>query len=427
MKKWKRLLLIGLSVGMLAFPAADVYATVDLEARYEVSTNQISGWPTGPEITSDTGVLMDADSGILLYDKGGDELRYPASITKVMTLLLAVENSSLDDQVTFTETGIRDISWDSGNIGMQLGEVMSMEDCLYALFIQSANEVAAQIAEYVGGTEQNFIDMMNERAAQIGCTNTHFMNASGLPDENHYTTARDMALIMREAYKNKTVRKIMKTPTYTIQPTNMNSESRRLHTHHPMFAEESPYYYKGCVGGKTGFTNAAGSTLVTVVKRKKGTYIAVTMKAQEQGYAVSDSAAMFDYAYNNFSKIEVDGGSVLVPNGTEVNSLTIHTQQTGDNEERTYYLGDYLVGTATVPLATPTPEVQEETEEAENSEESTVEEADDQAEETTDADSAEKKTTLSLMQILLIIGAAMFLLLIILIIALVKKERKYYR
>ena len=133
MKKWKRLLLIGLSACMLAVPAADVSAAVDLNAKYDISSNQIPGWPTGPEITSDTGVLMDADSGILLYNKGGDEQRYPASITKIMTLLVAVENSSLDDQVTFTETGIRDISWDSGNIGMQLGEVMSMRDCLYAL------------------------------------------------------------------------------------------------------------------------------------------------------------------------------------------------------------------------------------------------------------------------------------------------------
>ena len=107
---------------------------------------------------------MDADSGTLLYSKGGDEIRYPASITKIMTLLLAVENCSLKEDVVFTETGTRDISWDSGNIGMQVGEVMSMRACLYALVIRSANEVAAQIAEHVGGTEQHFVDMMNERA-----------------------------------------------------------------------------------------------------------------------------------------------------------------------------------------------------------------------------------------------------------------------
>ena len=115
--------------------------------------------------------------------------------------------SSLTEDVVFTETGTRDISQDSGNIGMQVGEVLSMESCLYALVIRSANEVAAQIAEHVGGTEQNFIDMMNQRAAEIGCTNTHFVNASGLPDENHYSTAHDMALIMREGLKNKKFRK----------------------------------------------------------------------------------------------------------------------------------------------------------------------------------------------------------------------------
>ena len=356
MKKWKQLLAAVLSAGMICLTPVQTFAAVDLNARYEISTNQISGWPAGPEITSDTGVLMDADTGILLYNKGGDELRYPASITKIMTLLLAVENASLDDQVTFTETGIRDETWDSGNIGMKLGEVMSMRDCVYALFIKSANEVAAQIAEYVGGTEQNFIDMMNQRAAEIGCTNTHFANASGLPDANHYSTARDMALIMREALKNKTFREIIATPTYTIQPTNMNSEARTLHTHHPMFAEESTYYYKGCIGGKTGFTNDAGSTLVTAVKRKKGTYIAVTMKAAELGYAVADSTALFDYAYQNFTKKKVEGGKVLIPKGTDVDSLTVNTEPDGENELRSYYFGDYLVGMASVSLATPTPE-----------------------------------------------------------------------
>ena len=423
MKKWKRLLLIGLSACMLAVPAADVSAAVDLNAKYDISSNQIPGWPTGPEITSDTGVLMDADSGILLYNKGGDEQRYPASITKIMTLLVAVENSSLADQVTFSETGIRDISWDSGNIGMQLGEVMSMRDCLYALFIQSANEVAAQIAEYVGGTEQNFIDMMNKRAAEIGCTNTHFTNASGLPDDNHYSTARDMALIMREAIKNKTFQKIMKKQTYTIKPTNMNSESRRLHTHHPMFAEESPYHYEGCIGGKTGSTNAAGSTLVTVVKRKAGTYIAVTMKAQEQGYAVADSAAMFDYAYDNFSRIKVEGGSVLVPNGTDINSLTADTQTGNDSEQKTYYLGDYMVGTATVPLVSQVPDTPAETEEPATDNSADNDEAENESTESTDA-VTEKKTSHNLLQILLIIMAGMVLLLIILVIALVKKERR---
>ena len=206
----------------------------------------------------------------------------------------------------------------------------------------------------------------------------------------------------------------------------MNSESRRLHTHHPMFAEESPYHYEGCIGGKTGSTNAAGSTLVTVVKRKAGTYIAVTMKAQEQGYAVADSAAMFDYAYDNFSRIKVEGGSVLVPNGTDINSLTADTQTGSDSEQKTYYLGDYMVGTATVPLVSQVPDTSAVTEDlaADNSADNN--EAENESTESTESTDAvtEKKTSHSLLQILLIIMAGMVLLLIILVIALVKKERR---
>ena len=212
MKKWKHLLKAVMAVGVIAMTAVQICTAAEGTAQaavsevtpVSISTNEISGWPAGPEITSETGVLMDADSGTLLYSKGGDEIRYPASITKIMTLLLAVENCSLKEDVVFTETGTRDISWDSGNIGMQVGEVMSMRACLYALVIRSANEVAAQIAEHVGGTEQHFVDMMNERAAQIGCTNTHFVNASGLPDPDHYSTAHDMALIAQAAYQNET-------------------------------------------------------------------------------------------------------------------------------------------------------------------------------------------------------------------------------
>lgn len=431
MKKWKQRITAILAASVLCMPPASALAAVDLNAVYETSTDQITGWPTGPELISDTAVLMDAQSGILLYDKGGDELRYPASITKLMTLLVAVENASLDEQVTFTETGVRDVTWDSGNIGMQLGEVMSMEDCLYALIIQSANEVAAQIAEHVGGTEQNFIDMMNARAAEIGCTNTHFTNASGLPDENHYSTAHDMAKIMQEGLKNKTFSKIIKTPTYTIKPTNLNSESRRLHTHHPMLASETTYYYKGCIGGKTGNTNDAGSTLVTAVKRKKGTYITVTLRAPELAYAVADSTALFDYAYQNFAKTEVDGGSVLIPKGTNVSALTVDSQENGSEKCQFYYFNNYLVGTAVVPTvtATPTPEPTKAAEadiatESDDLQQKKAQEsvAQTQTAQPEDADTQENE---GLLKILLVVMAVMLLILGVLLMALVKKNNRH--
>lgn len=185
MKKVKKLFAFLATLSMVLMMPAHVMAAVDLNAKYEVDTNKIQGWPQAADIASDTGILMDADTGTVLFDKGGDQQRYPASITKIMTLLVAVENSSMDEQVTFTETGVRNVAADSSNINSKVGEVMTMQDCLHALMIISANDAAAQIAEHVGGTEQNFIDMMNQRAAEIGCTNTHFTNSSGLPDENH--------------------------------------------------------------------------------------------------------------------------------------------------------------------------------------------------------------------------------------------------
>lgn len=436
MKKWNYLFKIALISGAVALTslqicsaaegtAQDVASTTETAATASISTNEIPGWPTGPEITSETGVLLDADTGTVLYSKGGDEIRYPASITKIMTLLLAVENCPLREDVVFTETGTRDISWDSGNIGMQVGEIMSMKSCLYALVIRSANEVAAQIAEHVGGTEQNFIDMMNQRAAEIGCTNTHFANASGLPDPNHYSTAHDMALIMREGLKNKKFRKIIGATDYTIKPTNMNSESRVLHTHHPMLAPESGYYYEGCIGGKTGYTSEAGNTLVTAAERNGTTYIAVTMKAGDLAIASTDSTALLNYGYQNFTKTQVNGGEILLPNGVTVDNLTVQEGQENGETVDCYYYGDYLLGSVTVPEATPTPEPAADTV-SENGSDAEV-----SGEEITqdNQNDVEKGQTLAekiqLRKILLIIGAAMILLLIILCIALAKKERRY--
>ena len=437
MKKWKHLFKAAVISAVIAMTAVQVCSAAEAGvqngavAEVSVLTNEIPGWPPGPGITSETGVLMDADSGVLLYNKGGDEIRYPASITKIMTLLLAVENCSLTEEVVFTETGTRDISQDSGNIGMQVGEVLSMKSCLYALVIRSANEVAAQIAEHVGGTEQNFIDMMNQRAAEIGCTNTHFVNASGLPDENHYSTAHDMALIMREGLKNKKFRKIIGATDYVIEPTNKNSESRVLHTHHPMLAPESGYYYKGCIGGKTGYTSAAGNTLVTAARRNGTTYITVTMKAADLAIASSDSTAMFNYGYENFQKIQVDGGEILIPNGVTVDNLTVREGTLDGKPVNQYFFGDYMVGSVPVLEATPTPEPSVE-EVAEKDLENTADVTQtDTGESVADKEIQEsgEQTEASgeipqLRKVLLITGAAMLLLLIILLAALIRKKKK---
>lgn len=428
MKKIKKMFVV-LAAGMALMLPVQAMAAVDLNAKYEISTNQIQGWPAGPEIISDTGILMDADTGVVLYNKGADEQRYPASITKIMTLLVAVENSTMDEQVTFTETGVRNVNADSSNIGTQVGEVLSMKDCLYALIIQSANDVAAQIAEHIGGTEQAFIDMMNQRAQEIGCTNTHFANSSGLPDDNHYSSARDMALIMKEGLKNEDFRTVIGTADYVIEPTNMNTQQRILHTHHPMFAPESGFYYEGCIGGKTGTTVAAGHTLVTAAKKDNTTYIAVTMRAADLANSCMDTTAMFNYGFENFTKTKVDGGSVFLPKGTELASLTMKAENIDGKTETSYYFGDYLIGSASVAQATPspTPEPAGETEDSTETDgtETDVSEEKEEAQTAADQDNTEKKSIPALRRILLMIMGAMVLILIALLAALGVKEKKH--
>lgn len=458
MKKAKKLFTFLTALAMALMLPAQVMAAVDLNAKYEVDTNKIQGWPQAADIASDTGILMDADTGTVLFDKGGDQQRYPASITKIMTLLVAVENSSMDEQVTFTETGVRNVTADSSNINSKVGEVMTMQDCLHALMIISANDAAAQIAEHVGGTEQNFIDMMNQRAAEIGCTNTHFTNSSGLPDENHYSSAKDMALIFREGLKNEAFRSVIGDADYTIQPTNMTSDKRVMHTHHPMFAPESDIYYQGCIGGKTGFTNLAAHTLITAVEQNGTTYIAVVMHGVELSTCCLDSKALFDYGFQNFTKTAVDGGSVILPNGMDVNSLTKKSESNNGKIDTVYYVGDHQVGTSTVDeaAATPTPETADSESADQNGQTADSGTADTASEQDGKADNSSTSETSSsesevsqnskntqdtksttageasetnglpaLRKILLMIMAAMVLVLIALLAALRRKERKY--
>jgi D-alanyl-D-alanine carboxypeptidase len=154
--------------------------------------------------------------------------------------------------------------------------------------------------------------MMNQKAQELGCTNTHFANASGLPDENHYTTAYDMAKIMQAGLLNDTFREIVGTVTHKIPATNL-SKKRTFHTHLPLLASESDLYYEGCLGGKTGYTSAAQHTLVVAAEREDCTLIAVTLQAQELGWNCEDSIALFDYGFENFTHREIDGQVTTLP------------------------------------------------------------------------------------------------------------------
>lgn len=334
----------------------------------EISTNQIANWPAGPEVPTPNAVVMDADTGAILYNKGMDEVRYPASITKVMTALLAIENSSLTDQVTMgAEAASLEVPGNS-RIDAVEGEVFTMEQCLHAILLASANGVTRQVAEYIAGSEENFVNMMNERAKELGCTSTHFNNSSGLPDPDHYTTPHDMALILSEAVKNETFCAIEADLLYTIPPTNMTSTPRELRNHHAMLFE-GEWYYEGAFAGKTGYTDEAHNTLVTAAKRNDMTLVCVVMLCDNLDY-INDTRTLLDYGFNNFSHATLEGtsdreGSVMLtlPNGVSASDTTYSDTENGDTTSentktvtRQYYYNSQPVGTAQVTVtSTPTP------------------------------------------------------------------------
>lgn len=275
-------------------------ATVSLFQINILSVQAEEYWPEGPTVEGEAAIVMEASTGTVLYEKNADEQLYPASITKIMTALLAVENSSMDEQVTFSMDAV--YKTEGSGISRDVDEVMSMKDCLYGLMLESSNECAYAIAEHVGGTYDNFIQMMNEKATELGCSYTHFNNPHGLPDENHYTCARDMALISKAALKNETFRLITSTRRYTIPPTNKHAEETYLTNHHKMLNNwkgDSSYLYDGCIGGKTGYTSVAQSTLVTFAERDGMTLICVVMKEKSPGHYV-DTTNLLNYCFENF-------------------------------------------------------------------------------------------------------------------------------
>ena len=257
-----------------------------------VATDSIANWPAAPAVTSETAVLMDADTGAILYDKGMDEYRYPASTTKLMTLLIAIENSSPKDVVTFTETGVRDVTWDSSNINAQLGETMTMKDCWFAAYIKSANEVCAQIAEYVGGTEANFVEMMNQKALELGLVNTHFVNCTGFDEEGHYTCAQDVATMARELM-TKHGEEITKYSTIWMDSLR-NGETELVNTNRLV------RFYDGTTGLKTGTTDAAGHCLCATATRNGMSLISVIMGCQSSDARFEESKQLLDYGFSSF-------------------------------------------------------------------------------------------------------------------------------
>lgn len=367
MIKRKRFILFGMIASLLfTTPVlADNAAVVEHAKEFSGSaaynipteTNDIKGWPQGPAIMCDSGVVMAADTGTVIYNKGMKEKRFPASTTKIMTVLVALEHSNLTDSVTFTEDGLKEAVPGNSFVtpNLQVGETLTMEQCLYAIMLISANEVSTQVAQQIGGSLEGFTDLMNQKAAEIGCENTHFTNANGLHDENHYTTAYDLALIAKAAYENEEFRKITGTKNYTIPPTNLFSEQRNMGNHHALL-NTSEWAYEGCVGGKPGYTDAAQNTLVSYVEKNGILYICVTMHYKGV-QVVSDTILLMEYA-DKFQEVQVtpaeytkSGGKAVIPADAKAEDVTVVKNGTSTEEQETLQFQGYTVGEAVVDEA----------------------------------------------------------------------------
>ena len=258
---------------------------------------------SGLSLTGDGVILMEASSGAVLYSRNADTKFYPASITKILTTLVCLENGSLSDSIICNADTLNAIEQGSSRIGLEAGEVITLEDALYFVMLASGNDAAAVAAEHVGGTIENFVAMMNAKVQELGLTNTHFTNPHGLPDENHYTTARDMATIMQAAISNEDFCRIASATNYTAGATNLNEE-RPTWNHHKMILPASEYHYDGVQEGKTGYTTAALNTLVTTAERDGVKLIAVILHCQGASYTYTDTKKLFDYGFNNFTTLK---------------------------------------------------------------------------------------------------------------------------
>lgn len=259
-------------------------------------------WPEAPEIGAEAAVLLDADSGEVLYAKNADSKYYPASITKILTALITVEEGSLSDTLVFKGDALTPLPEGYVSIEPTKGEKMLVEDCLYGMLLSSANDAANALAVYNAKTIRKFAKKMNVRAAEAGATHTHFTNPSGLAEDTHYTTAYDMAMILRACVQHPEFLEIAGSTYHLIPATNKHGE-REAKMRHEMLLEDSPNFYEYCVAGKTGFTTPAGRTLVTYAEKDGIRLVCCVLKCADNEQYRS-TRALFDYGFEQFQFIE---------------------------------------------------------------------------------------------------------------------------
>lgn len=278
-----------------------------------------------PVIVAKSAVVIDAESGIILFGKDENAMHYPASVTKILTALIACEETEPDDLVTFSHEAVYGIGEGSSSIAVREGETLNMDQCLHAILMASANDVCVGVSELIDGSQDAFAERMNIRAKELGAVNSHFANSHGYHDENHYTTAYDMALILKEAVKNDKFMESFSCLTYEIPETNIVDEIRYINHKAKILWPDSPYYYEYIKGAKTGFTDQAGNTLISYAE-KDGIKLICCVLADRGVNTYSDTSLLFDYAFGLYGEQQlVDAGELklVLPVSQDYNGTTI--------------------------------------------------------------------------------------------------------
>ena len=277
------------------------------------------------DLHSQAAVLIDSATGKILYDKNAKEKMYPASTTKILTSIIIIENCNLDDKVLVNRSSLLPIPSGYTTCNLQPDEEISVKDLLTAFLVVSANEAGYVLAEYYAGSISNFAELMNKKAEEIGCENSHFVNPSGIHNEDHYSTAYDLSLIARYCMQNETFRKIVSIQSCTIAATN-KSDVRKLTNTNDLINPSSKYYIEDCIGIKTGFTTAAQNCLISGFSKNGLELISVVLGASSTGSGESirytDTKALYKYGYSNYSlKTIIKQNDVIqnieIPNGSK--------------------------------------------------------------------------------------------------------------
>ena len=351
-----------------------------------IESNSYDNWPLGPAIGAEAAILMDANTGAILYEKNIHAKLYPASITKLLSTYVALQECELDEMVTFSEEAVHSIKWwEDANMGVYAGSSLTLEEVLYGILVGSANEAAYAVAEHVSGNLENFSILMNKTASELGCKNSNFVTPNGIHDENHYTTAYDMALIAKAFFSNETLTKMSATTRFDVPVTQTQTREGLVLSAKSQLHPGKPYAYPPLVGTKTGYTDEARQTLVSCAEKNGLKLICVILK-EEAPAQFTDTIDLFNYGFDNFealylneinnpysidnhfftTNVDLLGSSktiltlnkndyIVLPNTLTIDNLTSNVSYEEKNESSVacinYYYKNYLLGKINVELA----------------------------------------------------------------------------